>query len=62
MSKEEKILKWYQSELDRDNVQLQKDKNEFINSIKKIDKEKIFETELKKITLWQRIKKVLTGI
>lgn len=62
MNKEEKIIKWFQSELDRDNVQLQKDKNEFIKSIKKIDKEKIFEEKLKKITLWQRIKKVLTGI
>ena len=61
--KTKKILNWYQNEIERDSAELESQKQKFINNIKKITKEKVFEeSKPKKYTLWQRIKKVLTGI
>jgi hypothetical protein len=56
------MLDWYQKELDKDSVEIDREKNKFANSIKKLKKEEIFKSEVKKINLWQRIKKVLMGI
>jgi hypothetical protein len=62
MKNEEKILSWYHKEINKDNHELDKIKNDFIKDIKKIEKETIFEGMApKKLTLWQRIRKVLTG-
>jgi len=58
----QKMLDWYQKELDKDSVEIDREKNKFANSIKKLKKEEIFKSEVKKINLWQRIKKVLMGI
>ena len=58
----QKILDWYQKELDKDGAEIEREKNKFANSIKKLKKEEIFRAEIKKISIWQRIKKVLTGI
>ena len=59
----DKILNWYQNEVEKDNFELQNDKNKFIKELKKIDKEKVFDDfKPKKYTLWQRIKKVLMNI
>ena len=63
MNKNEKILKWYHNEAQKDDIELKQHKENLINSIKKIDKSDIFEESKKeKITLWKRIKKVLMGI
>lgn len=59
---QEKILNWYQKEIIKDSIELNKVKNDFIKNIKKIDKEVIFDKKIKKQNLWQRIKKVLMGI
>lgn len=48
---------WLDSEVQKDNQQLENYKRQIIESLKTIDKSKIFEQ--KKLTLWQRIKTVL---
>ena len=60
---QEKVLNWYSQEINKDKKELDKIKNDFIKDIKNIKKETIFkEVVTKKLTLWERIKKVLTGI
>ena len=59
----EKVLNWYSQEINKDKKELDKIKNDFIKDIKNIKKDTIFkEVVTKKLTLWGRIKKVLTGI
>jgi len=48
-------------ETEKDKLELEREKNSIINQIKKIKKEEIFEKKIEKLTLWQRIKKVLMG-
>lgn len=57
-TKEDKILKWYESELKKDAIQLSKEKNKMIEELKLIQKKDIIK-EPEKLTLWKRIKKVL---
>jgi len=57
----QKILDWYQKELEKDSAEIERQKNKFADSIKKLKKEEIFKADVKKISIWQRIKKVLTG-
>lgn len=60
---QEKVLNWYSQEINKDKKELDKIKNDFIKDIKNIKKDTIFkEVVTKKLTLWERIKKVLTGI
>ena len=60
---QEKVLNLYSQEINKDKIELDKIKNDFIKDIKNIKKETIFkEVVTKKLTLWERIKKVLTGI
>jgi hypothetical protein len=54
-------IKWLEKEITKDQVELDKEKKDFINEIKKLQKEDILPKKTKKITLWQRIKKVLMG-
>ena len=63
MMDNQKILDWYQKELEKDSIQIENDKKKFANSIKKIKKQDIFIPEkTEKLTIWKRIKKVLMGI
>jgi hypothetical protein len=55
------MIDWLRSEMEKDKVGLELSKKEFINEIKSINKTHIFK-EKPKLTLWQRIKTVLTGI
>ena len=60
---QEKVLNWYSQEINKDKKELDKIKNDLIKDIKNIKKDTIFkEVVTKKLTLWERIKKVLTGI
>ena len=60
---QEKVLNWYSQEINKDKIELDKIKNNFIKYIKNIKKDTIFKKVVtKKLTLWKRIKKVLTGI
>ena len=60
--KTEKILNWYQKEIEKDKIEIDRKKVEFANKLKKLKKEEIFEDKFKKLTLWGKIKKVLMGI
>jgi hypothetical protein len=56
----ERELEWLNNEIEKDKVELEKEKKEFIESMKGIKKEDII-TQEQKISLWKRIRKVLTG-
>ena len=60
MKNKETQIQWLQNELKKDQEDLVREKNEFIESIKKIKKDDIINKETKKFTLWQRILQVLT--
>ena len=58
----QKILNWYNNETKKDKQELDTEKNEFIRKIKGMNKDEIVNQKPKKITLWERIRKVLTNI
>jgi hypothetical protein len=51
-------LDWLKSEIEKDKVELEREKNALINSIKSVNKDEIIQPK-NKLTLWQKIKKVL---
>ena len=61
MTKKSNQLEWLQNEITKDSISLNKEKEEFIKSIKKYKKEDILPEKPKKLTIWQRIMKVLAG-
>jgi hypothetical protein len=62
MKDKEKILNWYHKEVEKDKVDVDKFKNDFIKTIKTVDKNQMFTNpKEEKLTLWQRLKKVLMG-
>jgi uncharacterized protein YacL (UPF0231 family) len=60
MSWEEKALNWLNKEKQKDNTELDKSKQDFINQIKGMKREDLFVKPKK--TLWMRIKKMIWGI
>ena len=58
LSKEEQAIDWLKSEIEKDKVELENQKKQLINSLKELKKEDIV-TPAKKLTLWQKIKKVI---
>jgi len=54
-------LDWYNNELRKDQLELDKEKNDFIKEIKKIKKEDLIKTKPKKLTFWQKLKKIILG-
>jgi hypothetical protein len=60
MSWEEKALNWLNKEKQKDNAELDKSKQDFINQIKGMKREDLFVKPKK--TLWMRIKKMIWGI
>lgn len=62
LSRLEGMRDWLRNEIHKDEKELEKNKLQFLNEIKNLDKEELFPKKEKlKLTLWQRIKKVLTG-
>ena len=59
--KSEQQLEWLMREMSRDKIDLEKEKNDFIQGIKKLKKEEILPEKPKKISLWQRLKMTLMG-
>ena len=55
----EKLLQSYQEEIKKNEKDLENEKNKFINEIISINKTDIFKKTKVKLTLWQRIKKVV---
>lgn len=56
--KNERMMNWLQESLKKDEIDIEKDKMNFINEIRKFKKEDIVPKPKKK-TLWQKIRKVL---
>ena len=53
---------WLNNEIEKDKKHLDQEKLKFLNEIKNLKKEDIIPKKIEiKLTLWQRIKKVLTG-
>ena len=61
MKKSLQQLEWLQSEIIKDKIVLDQEKSKLINNIKKLKKEDILPKPPEKLTLWQKIKKVLMG-
>lgn len=55
------ILNWLDKEKKKDKIQLEKSKLDFINQIKLIKKDDLFKPQEVKLTLWQRIRRVIWG-
>jgi hypothetical protein len=56
------MQQWLNNEIEKDQNGLTNEKNQFINNIKKINKEDIISVKKEiKITIWEKIKKVLMG-
>ena len=53
------LLNWLETEMNKYKVELEKSKMDLINQLKNTKKEDILPKKVK-LTLWQRIKKVLT--
>lgn len=58
----ESQVDWLKSEIEKDKIELERDKLKFIREIKKVDRSEIVQkpVEIKKITIWERIMKVIT--
>ena len=57
-------LKWLETQMKNDEIELQREKEKVIEKIKLLKKEDILPKvdEVKKLTLWQKIKRVLMGL
>ena len=60
-NKLEQQLDWLENQKQNDRLELEREKQQLINQIKKIKKEDLLPKKPKKLTIWQRIMKVLIG-
>ena len=58
-NKQENQMEWLQNEVKKDQENLEREKLNFIQQIKKLKKEELLPIKKEKISLWQRIKTVL---
>lgn len=61
MKNKSQQLDWLEKEKMKDDIFVKTEKNKLIQQIKKLKKEELLPEKPKKLTLWQRIKKVLMG-
>lgn len=64
MKKKSTQLKWLETQMVKDRIELDKEKQELINQIKKMKREDVLpqKKEPEKLTIWEKIKKVLMGL
>ena len=64
MKKKLTQLKWLETQIEKDKIELNREKQNLINQIKKMKREDVLpqKKEPEKLTLWERIKKVLMGL
>lgn len=60
LTREEKAIDWLKSELEKDKKELEIEKLRMIESLKDFKKDEIV-IKKEKLTLWERVKKVLMG-
>ena len=56
-----KHLTWLNRETEKDRLDLEREKNNLINQLRNIKKDDILLKKNKKLTLWEKLKKVLMG-
>jgi hypothetical protein len=61
MKNQSNQLKWLENQINNDKQELEREKLQFIQQIKKMDKNEIVPKPKKKLTIWQRLMKVLMG-
>jgi|LauGreDrversion4_2_1035121.scaffolds.fasta_scaffold248721_2 hypothetical protein len=61
ISKLEKEIDWFLKEIEKDKLDLEREKEEFVNKIRNLKKEDILPKKQEKLNLWQKIKKSLMG-
>lgn len=61
MKNQSNQLKWLENQINKDKQELNREKLQFIQQIKKMDKNEIVPKPKKKLTIWQRLMKVLMG-
>lgn len=59
--KSEQQLDWLVREMNKDKIELEKEKNDLINKIKKMKKEDLLPKKPEKLSLWKRLKMMLMG-
>lgn len=57
-TREEQAIGWLKSEMEKDKIELDKEKKQLIESLKDFKKEDLV-VHKKELTIWQKIKKVL---
>jgi hypothetical protein len=62
IQRNQKMFTWLNTEKQKDNSELEREKQQFIKNIQNIKREEIFENKRVKLTIWQKLKKVLMGI
>ena len=48
-------IEWLNNELEKDKIEVERNKSKFINQIKQLKKEDIVKVNVEKMTLWKRI-------
>ena len=61
MEKESKLLDWLEREKNRDSYELEREKIELINNLKKLKKEDILPKKPQKKSIWKKILKFITS-
>ncbi len=61
MKNKSQQLDWLEKEIQKDEIFVKTEKNKLIQQIKQLKKEELLPEKPKKLTIWQRIKKVLMG-
>jgi hypothetical protein len=61
MKNKSQQLDWLEKEIRKDEMFVETEKNKLIQQIKQLKKEELLPEKPKKLTIWQRIKKVLMG-
>lgn len=62
VQRNQKILNWVQSEKNKDQKELEREKLDFIRQIKKVSKDEMFKKNKEpKISLWKKIRLILLG-
>jgi hypothetical protein len=59
--KSEQQLDWLMREMNKDKIELEKEKNDLINKIKKMKNEDLLPKKPEKLSLWKRLKMILMG-
>jgi hypothetical protein len=57
---QQKLLDWLNKEKHKDNAEIERQKTDFANQLKKMKKEDLFKKSKK--TIWMRIRKMIWGI